>query len=42
LKLLSRISTSIDLTNYSIARFKLFLFENEDKTKKKIRLHILI
>jgi hypothetical protein len=41
LKLLSRISTSIDLTNYSIARFKLFLFENEDKTKKKIRLHIL-
>jgi hypothetical protein len=41
LKLLSRISTSINLTNYSIARFKLFLFENEDKTKKKIRLHIL-
>ena len=42
LKLLSRIITHIDLNNYSISRFKLFLFENEDKTKKKIRLQIII
>ena len=42
LKLLSRIITHIDLSNYSISMFKLFLFENEYKTKKKIRLQIFM
>jgi exoribonuclease R len=39
LKMLSRIvSTQIDIDNYSQGLFKIFLFEDEDKTKKKIRL----
>ena len=42
LKMLSRIVTSVDLQNYHRADFKIFLFENEDKTKKKIRLEIMI
>jgi hypothetical protein len=41
LKLLSRISTHSDLPNYSIAKFKLFLFDDEDKAKKKIRLQMI-
>jgi hypothetical protein len=41
LKLLSRISTHIDLKNYSSSNFKLFLFEDEDKSNKKIRLQII-
>jgi len=41
LKLLSRISTNVDIQNYSILKFKLFLFEDEDKTKKKIRLQMI-
>jgi exoribonuclease R len=41
LKLLSRIITHIDLENYCVSTFRLYLFENEDKTKKKIRLQIL-
>jgi hypothetical protein len=41
LKLLSRISTNVDMQNYSIVKFKLFLFEDEDKTKKKIRLQMI-
>lgn len=41
LKMLSRITTQIDVPNYSISRFKLFLFEDEDKVKKKIRLQII-
>ena len=40
LKLLSRIVSHLDLTNYSYYYFKLFLFETEDNTKKKIRLQI--
>ena len=42
LKLLSRISTQMDLENYSVAKFKIFLFDDEDKSKKKIRLQIII
>jgi hypothetical protein len=41
LKLLSRISTNVEMQNYSIVKFKLFLFEDEDKTKKKIRLQMI-
>jgi exoribonuclease R len=41
LKMLSRIVTHIELTNLAFYSFKLFLFENEDKTKKKIRLQIM-
>ena len=41
LKMLSRISTHIDVLNYSQNRFKLFLFEDEDKVKRKIRLQII-
>ena len=41
LKLLSRISTHSDLPNYSTTKFKLFLFDDEDKAKKKIRLQMI-
>jgi len=41
LKMLSRINVSIDVDNFSSHKFKLYLFENEDKTKKKIRLQLL-
>ena len=41
IKLLSRITTKIDMDNYSTQDFKLFLFEDEDKLKKKIRLQIV-
>ena len=40
LKLLSRITSNIDVEDYTTHEFKIFLFEDEDKTKKKIRLHI--
>jgi exoribonuclease R len=38
LKLLSRITTQEELDNYSKHKFHLYLFEDEDKMKKKIRL----
>lgn len=41
LKLLSRIVTHTDIENGASAEFKLFLFEGEAETKKKIRLQIL-
>jgi exoribonuclease R len=41
IKLLSRITSKIDIENYSRQDFKLFLFEDEDKLKKKIRLQIV-
>jgi hypothetical protein len=41
IKILSRITTKNDMENYSIRDFKLFLFEDEDKLKKKIRLQIV-
>jgi exoribonuclease R len=40
LKMLSRITTHIELTNHSYHNFRIFLFEDEDKSKKKIRLQI--
>ena len=40
-KILSRITTNQDLTNYSTANFKIYLFEDEERAKKKIRLQIM-
>ena len=39
-RLLSRITTQQDFNNYEKMDFKIFLFEDEDKTKRKIRLHL--
>jgi len=41
LKLTSKITIRDNLGNYDIHPFKLFLFNNEDKCKKKIRLQII-
>ena len=40
LKLLSRITTTLDIQDYSTHQFKIFLFEDEENSKKKIRLQI--
>lgn len=40
LKLTSRIAVKNELENYEKREFKLFLFNNEEKFKKKIRLHM--
>ena len=39
LKLLTRINTHFVFENYTRAQFRTFLFEDEDKIKRKIRLH---
>lgn len=41
LKLLSRITTATDVDNHSKNKFKMYLFEDEDKVKRKIRLQIV-
>jgi hypothetical protein len=41
LKLLSRITTIMDIENYTYISCKLYLFEDEDKIKKKIRVQII-
>jgi exoribonuclease R len=41
LKLSSRITIRENLNNFENRKFKLFLFNNEEKFKKKIRLHLL-
>jgi len=41
IKLLSRIICRTDVPNYSKNKFKLYLFEDEDKIKNKIRLHMI-
>jgi len=41
LKLLSRITTINNFENYSRVSCKLYLFEDEYKIKKKIRLQII-
>jgi exoribonuclease R len=41
-KLISRINTRQDLQNYTMADFKLYVFEDEHKTKRKIRLQLKI
>jgi hypothetical protein len=41
LKLLSRITTQIDVPNYSYNCFNMYLFQDEDKVKKKIQLQLV-
>ena len=41
LKLLSRITTQTDVKNYTYHEFNMYLFEDEDKIMKKIRLQII-
>lgn len=41
LKLLSRITTQIDVPNYSYNYFNMYLFQDEDKVKKKIQLQLV-
>jgi exoribonuclease R len=41
LKLSTRITLREDIENFDMKKFKLFLFNNEEKFKKKIRLHML-
>jgi hypothetical protein len=41
LKLLGRIKTYDDFDNYSKHKFKIFLFEDDYKVKKKIRLQLV-
>ena len=41
LKLVSRITSRININNFEKQKFKLFLFHNEDRFKKKIRLQLL-
>jgi hypothetical protein len=41
LKLISRIATRVDVPIYTVVPFKIYMFEDEDKVKKKIRLQIL-
>ena len=40
LKLTSRITIREDFKNYELNQYKLVLFNNEEKFKKKIRLHL--
>jgi exoribonuclease R len=40
LKMIGRVITHTDLENYSYVKIKMFLFEDEDKVKRKIRLQI--
>lgn len=42
LRLLSRVVTYVDVPNYSKQSFRMFLFEDEDKVKKKIRLQFVL
>jgi hypothetical protein len=41
LKMTSRVTTRENLENYQLARFKVYLFHNEEKFKKKIRLQLV-
>lgn len=41
LKLSSRITMRENFENFSCQKFKMYLFNNEDKFKRKIRLHLL-
>jgi hypothetical protein len=41
IKLLSRITTTIDMPNNTYATFNVFLFEDEDKVRRKIRLSLI-
>ena len=41
LRIMSRITTHFELQEYSINQFKLFVFESEEKMKKKIKLQLI-
>jgi hypothetical protein len=41
LKLVSRITTRVNLENYQKQFYKLFIFNDEDRFKKKIRLQLM-
>ena len=41
LKMTSKITVRENMDNYTARQYKLFLFNNEDKFKKKIRLHLV-
>jgi hypothetical protein len=41
LRLLSRVVSLVNVENYSMNCFKLYLFEDEDKVKRKIRLQFV-
>jgi exoribonuclease R len=41
LKMTSKITVRENMDNYMVKQYKLFLFNNEDKFKKKIRLHLV-
>jgi exoribonuclease R len=41
LKLLSRVNTHYDIENYTKCKCKMYLFDDEDKVKKKIRIQLL-
>ena len=40
LKLTSKVTIREDLNNYQLKQYKLFLFNNEERFKKKIRLQL--
>ena len=40
LNLTSRINLNTDISNYTCKKFKIYIFEDEDRLKKKIRLHL--
>lgn len=41
LNLTSRINLNTNIPNYTCRKFKIYIFEDEDRLKKKIRLHLL-
>ena len=41
LKIVSKITSREEKNNYDEAYFKIYLFEDEEKIKKKIRLHLI-
>ena len=41
LNLTSRINLNTDIPNYTCRKFKIYIFEDEDRLKKKIRLHLV-
>jgi exoribonuclease R len=41
IRILSRINIHLDIPNYSKQKFKIFLFEDEEKINKKIRLQLI-
>lgn len=40
LKILSRVTLRLDIENYTLERFKIYIFNDETTLKRKIRLHI--